>query len=151
MFKLRESKLGFSLIEMMLLLLILSLMTAASVPILSRKHKKAPVKAFHGRYACFWNGNQLWQQQYSGENIIQNEAVAQCKFEAPKKANYFSGPASIDDDPFNFHFFGATNVELESNTKPSNVDMTVSLTSTHGSSVWLDSFTETASMFIDIL
>ncbi len=89
MFKLRESKLGFSLIEMMLLLLILSLMTAASVPILSRKHKKAPVKAFHGRYACFWNGNQLWQQQYSGENIIQNEAVAQCKFEAPKKANYF--------------------------------------------------------------
>ena len=68
-----------------------------------------------------------------------------------KKANYFSGPASIDDDPFNFHFFGATNVELESNTKPSNVDMTVSLTSTHGSSVWLDSFTETASMFIDIL
>ena len=89
MFKLRESKLGFSLIEMMLLLLILSLMTAASVPILSRKHKKAPVKAFHGRYACFWNGNQLWQQQYSGENIIQNEAVSQCKFEAPKKANYF--------------------------------------------------------------
>ena len=68
-----------------------------------------------------------------------------------KKSNYFSGPASIDDDPFNFHFFGATNVELESNTKPSNVDMTVSLTSTHGSSVWLDSFTETASMFIDIL
>ena len=68
-----------------------------------------------------------------------------------KKANYFSGPASINDDPFNFHFFGATNVELESNTNPSNVDMTVSLTSTHGSSVWLDSFTETASMFIDIL
>ena len=89
MFKLRETKWGFSLIEMMLLLLILSLMTAASVPILSRKHKKAPAKAFHGRYACFWNGNQLWQQQYSGENIIFNEAVSQCKFEAPKKANYF--------------------------------------------------------------
>lgn len=84
-----NKKIGFSLIEMMLLLLILSLMTAASVPILSRKHKVAPVKAFHGRYACFWNGNHLWQQQYSGENIIQNEAVSQCRFEPPKKANYF--------------------------------------------------------------
>lgn len=89
MFKLRDTKLGFSLVEMMLLLLILSLMTAASVPILSRKHRKAPVKAFHGRYACFWNGNQLWEQQYSGENIIKDGAVAQCKFVAPKKANYF--------------------------------------------------------------
>lgn len=89
MFNLKESKLGFSLIEMMLLLLIISLMTAASVPILSKKHKKAPTKVFHGRYACFYNGDQLWEQQYSGENIIKNDPVSACTFIAPKKTNYF--------------------------------------------------------------
>lgn len=83
---------GFSMVEMMLLLVIVSLMLASGVTVISKKHVKVPRLASHGAYICYINkdGN-LHQEKYLGiglENKIMDEDTDQCVFTPPARAAY---------------------------------------------------------------
>lgn len=83
---------GFSLVEMMLLLVITSLMLASGVTVISKKHVKVPKIAMHGAYMCYYKNGQLHQEQYVGSNlakkIMDEDAGTECKFKPPSRASY---------------------------------------------------------------
>ena len=54
---------GFSLVEMMMLLLITSLMLASGITVISKKHVKVPKIAMHGAYMCYYKDGQLHEEQ----------------------------------------------------------------------------------------
>lgn len=82
---------AFSLVEMMLLLLISSLMIAAGVTVVTKKHVKVPKLAVHGAYMCYMKNGQLHQEQYVGPGLtkkIKDENVGSCSFTPPERAAY---------------------------------------------------------------
>ena len=84
---------GFSLVEMMLLLIIVSLMIASGVSVITKKHVKVPRLALHGAYICYYNkdGN-LHEEKYVGAGVsrkIWDENVDVCRFNPPERASYF--------------------------------------------------------------
>ncbi len=83
---------GFSMVEMMLLLVIVSLMLASGVTVISKKHVKVPRLASHGAYICYINKDgDLHQEKYLGiglENKIMDENTDQCVFTPPARAAY---------------------------------------------------------------
>lgn len=83
---------GFSLVEMMLLLVITSLMLASGVTVISKKHVKVPKIALHGAYMCYYKNGQLHQEQYVGSNltkkIMDEDAGTECRFKPPARASY---------------------------------------------------------------
>ena len=83
---------GFSMVEMMLLLVIVSLMLASGVTVISKKHVKVPRLASHGAYLCYINKDgHLHQEKYLGiglDNKIMDEDTAQCVFTPPARASY---------------------------------------------------------------
>ena len=89
---------GFSLVEMMLLLLIVSLMIASSVAVISKRHVKVPRLAMHGAFMCYYKDNngtkQLWEERYVGSGLnkkIVDQAAAggdHCLFTPPDKVSY---------------------------------------------------------------
>ena len=82
---------GFSMVEMMLLLIIVSLMLASGVTVISKKHVKVPRLSSHGAYICYINNaGELRQEKYLGiglENKIMDEG-GPCVFEPPARAAY---------------------------------------------------------------
>ena len=83
---------GFSMVEMMLLLVIVSLMLASGVAVISKKHVKVPRLAVHGAYMCYVKNNQLHEEKYLGSgltNKILDQDTAQCVFTPPARASYF--------------------------------------------------------------
>ncbi len=89
---------GFSLVEMMLLLLIVSLMIASSVAVISKRHVKVPRLAMHGAFMCYYKDNngtkQLWEERYVGSGLnkkIVDQAASggdHCLFTPPDKVSY---------------------------------------------------------------
>ena len=85
---------GFSLVEMMLLLLIVSLMIASSVAVISKRHVKVPRLAMHGAFMCYYKDGQLWEERYVGSGLnkkIVDQAAAggdHCLFTPPDKVSY---------------------------------------------------------------
>ena len=89
----KQKKKGFSMVEIMLLLLFVSLITAALTPVVTKKHFKMPRPASHGAYMCYdVGGGQLHEVRFSGKALttkVFDRNVAQCKFEPPEKVSYF--------------------------------------------------------------
>lgn len=82
---------GFSLVEMMLLLLIVSLMIASGVAVISKRHVKVPRLAMHGAYMCYYKNGNLHAERYVGSGLtkkIFDEDVAECVFTPPEKVAY---------------------------------------------------------------
>ena len=83
---------GFSLVEMMLLLVITSLMLASGVTVISKKHVKVPKIAMHGAYMCYYKDGKLHQEQYVGstltKKIMDEDAGTECRFKPPARASY---------------------------------------------------------------
>ena len=82
---------GFSMVEMMLLLIIVSLMLASGVTVISKKHVKVPRLSSHGAYICYEKNGVLHQEKYLGiglDNKIMDEDTDQCVFEPPARASY---------------------------------------------------------------
>jgi len=84
---------GFSLVEMMLLLIVVSLMIASGVSVISKKHVKVPRIAMHGAYMCYYNKQgKLHEEKYVGAGVakkIWDENVDVCRFVPPDRASYF--------------------------------------------------------------
>lgn len=85
---------GFSLIEVMILFTVLSVILAASMPIITRKSHPIPQNFAHGVYRCIANGYdangnpQFLQERYSSSTLMEQETVNQCVFNVPNAAMY---------------------------------------------------------------
>lgn len=93
MFNFKKQK-AFSLVEMMMLLIIASLLIAASVPIVTKRHLHLPSVANHGSYICYYKDGHLMEARKSGK--INQKMLAgyprettNCIFEPPAKAIMF--------------------------------------------------------------
>ena len=86
-----NKKTAFSLTELMIVLLIASLIVAASIPVLTKKHFKMPSLLGHGVYLCYYENGQLKQLQSNGASANLNDAVTvkDCIFSPPQKASFF--------------------------------------------------------------
>lgn len=88
---LKHNKEAFTLVEVMLLLVVLSLVFASSVSLITRKHKLKPRRSVHGQYICFREPETgvLRQVKYSGKSLLQDQrAIDKCTFEAPNNSSY---------------------------------------------------------------
>mgnify|MGYP004650404825 CR=1 FL=1 len=83
---------GFSLAEMLLVLMILSFLTIAMAPFVVKKVNKKTARAPHGRYECYIDETTGKTMQYlANENgaVTGPVEVAACTFSTPKKASFF--------------------------------------------------------------
>ncbi len=100
---------GFSLAEMLLVLVILSFLIVSMAPIAYNKMPKKTDRAPHGRFECYYDGNKL--MQYTADEIYGETTpieVTQCEFNPPAKASFFivqaigggAGGTYVTDDPY---------------------------------------------------
>lgn len=83
---------AFSLVELMMLLLVSSLIIAALVPVVTKKHFRVPSMVIHGAYMCYYKDGQLWETKWSGKSqqrVVFDRPTENCVFVAPQKAAYF--------------------------------------------------------------
>lgn len=89
----KRTRKGFSMVELLLLLLFVSLITAALTPVITKKHYKMPRPTSHGAYLCYDKGNgQLHEVRFSGKALtttVFDRDVDKCTFEPPQKVSYF--------------------------------------------------------------
>ena len=84
-------KKGFSLAELMVVLLLVSLLASALIPIVTKKHLTLPKRSEHGAYMCYYKDGKLFEKKtvnkYSGQS--EEKQVENCVFTPPAKALYF--------------------------------------------------------------
>lgn len=86
-------KKGFSLVEVMIIFTVLSVILAASIPMISKKANPIQNKVSHGVYRCIQvntdNGDsELVEELYSGTRQIKSDSVNKCTFRVPQAAQY---------------------------------------------------------------
>lgn len=92
--KFNIKKNAFSMVELMMLLLIASLVVAASVPIITKKHLHLPSSVNHGSYMCYYKDGHLMEARRSGRVNPKMLAgypreTTRCIFDPPAKASLF--------------------------------------------------------------
>ena len=80
---------GFSLAEALITLLVVCIITIASVPVITKKHR-AQSSVPHGSYACYWNGDALVAKYTENKQVKDGKIVFDeeegrygCEFEPP--------------------------------------------------------------------
>ena len=90
--KIKSEKNAFSLAEMLLVLLIMSFLSMAIAPFVTKKVKKDTYRQPHGRFECFWLNDRLIQY-----NVLETGAGQQedrtdkgyCEFEPVERAAFY--------------------------------------------------------------
>lgn len=83
---------AFSLVEVMMLLMIASLIMAALVPVVTKKHFGLPSLVNHGAYMCYYKDGKLREAKWAGkmqQKVLFDRETENCVFVPPKKAAYF--------------------------------------------------------------
>ena len=80
-------KSGFTLVELMVFFVFISLILAASAPIISKRIKHVPDKIQHGKFVCE-NGGRT-QRYYNASQLISTQSVSKCTFKPPVKNSLF--------------------------------------------------------------
>ncbi len=86
--KYNNLKSGFTLIELMVFFVFISMILAASTPIITKRIKNIPQRVYHGKYICFNSGGGLEQRYYNSTREISRDYGA-CSFKPPRKAAIF--------------------------------------------------------------
>ena len=76
----KNLKLGFTLVELMVFFMFISLVLAASTPIITKRLKNIPEKVYHGKYICLGGEHRY----YNSTRLISSGAG--CTFKPPRKA-----------------------------------------------------------------
>jgi len=76
-------KYAFTLVELMVFFVFISLLLAASTPIITKRAKNIPIKIHHGKYICY--GNHF--EYYNSTRLVSEGAG--CNFTPPKRAALF--------------------------------------------------------------
>ena len=82
-----KKKSGFTLVELMVFFVFISLVLAATAPIITKRVKHVPDKIQHGKFICEEGGRQ--QHYYNASQLISTQNVSKCTFKAPKKNSLF--------------------------------------------------------------
>ncbi len=92
---LEKNACGFSLAEALITLLIVCLITLATVPVLTKK-RRAMSNVAHGAFACYWSGDKLVGKYYMNGNITDAKTMHDnqenrdgCIFTPPTNATNF--------------------------------------------------------------
>jgi len=82
---------GFTLVQLMATLFILSVILAASAPMITRAYKKIPTRAIHGMYICYYGNGGLTEEYFNAKTRISQNVVNdnKCKFVPPKQVASF--------------------------------------------------------------
>ena len=94
---LQNRKCGFSLAEALITLLIVCIITLASVPVLTKKKRSKLDNQRHGYYACYWDANGILQAKMMYNSVISDGKVVWdeeegrygCEFNPPSGAKNF--------------------------------------------------------------
>lgn len=84
----REKKAGFSLFEACVVMLVVSIFLAVSATVIPKRNKPKAEAEGHGRFECYYRGNQLYQQMFQGTSSLGLQAVSECRFNPPIYAKY---------------------------------------------------------------
>lgn len=87
-----RKKNAFSLVELMMILLVAALITAALFPVVTKKHFRLPTLVNHGAYLCYYKDGKLHEAKWAGKmktKELFNRETDNCVFVPPKKAGYF--------------------------------------------------------------
>lgn len=76
-------KYAFTLVELMVFFIFISLLLAASTPIITKRVKNLPIKHHHGKFVCYGNS----YEYYNSSRLVSSGAG--CKFTPPKRASLF--------------------------------------------------------------
>ena len=90
--KIKSEKNAFSLAEMLLVLLIMSFLSMAIAPFVTKKVKKDTYRQPHGRFECFWLNDRLIQYNVLETGAGQQEdrtAQGYCEFEPVERAAFY--------------------------------------------------------------
>lgn len=88
----KKSKFGFTLVELMVVMLFVTLVIAATAPIITKRIKEVPRKLQHGKYICYRNDEtgDLVEAYYNSSKFTHsNEGIDKCTFTPPVKATLF--------------------------------------------------------------
>lgn len=96
----KNKKLGFTLVELMIFFLFISLILAATAPMITKKVKELPRRFNHGMFMCYRNEDgQLVEEYYNSSGLIddrkriiteeQEAAGEECNFTPPNRAALF--------------------------------------------------------------
>lgn len=87
-----QKKSGFTLVELMIFFVFVSLLLAAAAPMITKRVKDLPRRFNHGMYMCYRDTDgTLTQKFYNSTRELTEESgtVTQCTFTPPKKAGLF--------------------------------------------------------------
>lgn len=76
-------KLAFTLVELMVFFIFISLLLAASTPIITKRVKNLPLKIHHGKFVCYGDS----YEYYNASRLVSSGSG--CKFTPPKRATLF--------------------------------------------------------------
>ena len=87
----KNLKSGFTLIELMAFFIFISLLIAASTPIITKRVRDLPKKINHGMHICYRDeGGGLVEKYYNASQEVPGGGpVDSCRFDAPKSAALF--------------------------------------------------------------
>lgn len=99
-----RKKSGFTLVELMVFFVFISLVLAASAPIITKRVKYIPERVGHGKFMCYNGGHT--QVYYNATKLISTQSVDRCTFKPPKKNALFkveligAGAGGTDSSPY---------------------------------------------------
>lgn len=76
-------KYAFTLVELMVFFIFISLLLAASTPIITKRVKNLPIKHHHGKFICYGDS----YEYYNSSRLVASGSG--CKFTPPKRASLF--------------------------------------------------------------
>lgn len=83
-------KSGFTLVELMIFFVFITLLIAASTPLITKKVKDLPLRVYHGKFVCYMDENGgLVQELYNTSGYVSGGAVTECTFTPPKNASLY--------------------------------------------------------------
>ena len=81
-----KNKLGFSLLEACVVMLMAAIFIAMSASAFSKRNLTHIESDGHGRYECYRNAGGAIQQRYVENNSVRNVSGASCTFRPPRYA-----------------------------------------------------------------
>ena len=86
--KQNNKNLGFTLVELMVFFIFISILLAASTPIITKRVKSIPLKINHGKFICYRDSNGNYVQRYfnAAKEVGTAQIVDSCSFKPPKRA-----------------------------------------------------------------
>ena len=103
MVKTVNKKRGFSLAEMLVAMLIVSVFFTAATKVMTQRPKKEVVKSPHGFFECYYSGGSLFTQTQKGTGGAEAGRAQNCNFMPPVSLSFINVHFLYNGNYYNFH------------------------------------------------